>query len=105
MTFLVINGVKAYNRGMDNLKKFDEEQAATNVLIAQNEELKNLYRYYSSIDYKKIYARDNLNLGERGETLYVIEKDEELDVERKEPKIEPRIIDNLSLWRKLLFGI
>lgn len=105
MIVLVIYGWTAYQRGIENLKRFDEEQVATNELVAENEELKNLYRYYSSIDYKKIYARDNLSLGERNETFYYIEKNESLDIETLPTKTVPRNVSNISLWAKLLFGI
>src|SRR3972149_8148039 len=79
---LAINAYNAYTKGIANLQKYDEELVVTNKLIAENDGLRSLYNYYNSIDYKKIYARDNLNLGERGETFYYIEKHEELDIER-----------------------
>lgn len=105
ISVLVVNGYTAYNRGIENLQRFDEEQAATNVLLEENAELQNLYRYYNSIDYKKIYARDNLALGEAGETLYVIERNEPLEVETIKTKDDTKTVNNLSLWSKLLFGI
>lgn len=105
ISVLVVNGYTAYNRGVENLQRFDEEQAATNLLLEENAELQNLYRYYNSIDYKKIYARDNLALGEAGETLYVIERNEPLEVETIKTKDDPKTVNNLSLWSKLLFGI
>jgi cell division protein FtsB len=105
LSVLIVNGATAYRRGVENLQKFDEELEVTNKLIAENEELLNLYRYYSSIDYKKIYARDNLNLGEKGETFYFIEKNEPLDIEKLETKQAPREVSNISLWGKLLFGV
>ena len=105
ISVLVVNGYTAYKRGIENLERFDEEQVATNVLLLENKELQDLYRYYSSIDYKKIYARDNLGLGESSETLYLIEKNEPIEVETIQTKAQPKTSNNLSLWSKLLFGI
>lgn len=105
VTVLAINGYTAYNRGMDNLQRIHEEQAKTDELQKKNDELRSLYKYYSSIDYKKIYARDNLNMAEKNETLYYIEKHEEVDIEQLTTKIVPKKVDNLILWRKLLFGV
>jgi hypothetical protein len=104
ITVLAVNAYTAYNRGIDNLKTFGEEEAATSVLIKQNQDLQTLYRYYSSIDYKLIYARDNLNLAQKGETLYLIEKNQPLDVETIQSPVTPVVQNNLLLWSKLLFG-
>ena len=105
VSVLAVNGYTAYNRGIENLQRFDQEQAATNIILQENLNLQNLYRYYSSIDYKKIYARDNLGLAEKDETLYSIERNTPLDVEKIPTKTVPRTVDNLSLWAKLLFGV
>ena len=105
MTVLAVNGYTAYQRGIENLQKYDQEQAATNVLLQENSELQDLYRYYNSIDYKMIYARDNLGLAQSGETLYSIEKNQPIDVETINTNTPPRTVNNLSLWSKLLFGV
>jgi len=102
---LAINGYTAYTRGMENLQRLDEEQARTDALQKEHDELTNLYKYYGSIDYKKIYARDNLNMAERSETLYFIEKHEVIEVEKPIDKNQKITIDNGLLWRKLLFTI
>jgi len=102
---LAINAYNAYTKGISNLQKYDEELIVTNNLIAENDGLRSLYNYYNSIDYKKIYARDNLNLGERDETFYYIERPEELDIDRKVEKKEIRVVSNISLWTKLIFGV
>jgi cell division protein FtsB len=102
---LAVNAYTSYNRGMANLEKLAQEQIKTAKLQNEYDELSNLYQYYSSIDYKKMYARDNLNLAERNETLYYIEKHEAIDIETLPNTTKPKKIDNLLLWRKLIFGV
>lgn len=48
------------------------EKDGLTVLQADNAELQRELDYYSSYEYKRLYARDYLHLAEPGETLYKI---------------------------------
>jgi len=101
------NVFTAYNNGINNLRRIDEEQQKLDKLEAESEELSQLEKYYQSLDFKRIYAREILNLAEPDETLYYINRPE------PQPKIENiedyqesvNINDNAFWWKKLIFNI
>lgn|SRR3990167_3284250 len=101
------NVFTAYNNGINNLRRIDEEQEKLDKLLAESEELSQLEKYYQSLDFKRIYAREILNLAEPDESLYYINRPE------PQPKIENiedyqesvNINDNAFWWKKLIFNI
>jgi len=101
------NVFTAYNNGINNLRRIDEEQQKLDKLEAESEELSQLEKYYQSLDFKRIYAREILNLAEPDETLYYINRPE------PEPQIEDikdyqesiKLNDNAFWWKKLIFSI
>ena len=101
------NVFTAYNNGINNLRRIDEEQQKLDKLEAESEELSQLEKYYQSLDFKRIYAREILNLAEPDETLYYINRPE------PEPQIEDikdyqegiKLSDNAFWWKKLIFNI
>jgi len=90
---------------MDDMRQYSNELQITNKIKQENIQLQNLYRYYNSIDYKKMYARDNLSLAPSDETLYYIQRDEPITIDPKTEYVPPTTVDNLTLWRRLLFNV
>ena len=110
--FLIIialgyNVFTAYNNGVTNLRRIEEEEQKLNKLLAEAEQLSAQVKYYESLDFKRIYAREILNLAEPDETLYYINRPE------PEPQIEDikdyqesiKLNDNAFWWKKLIFSI
>lgn len=63
----------------------------------ENLKLLNELQYYQSYEYKKLYARDNLRLGEPGERLYKIVGDQATyNVPEKELELFEE--SNLQWW-------
>ncbi len=104
---LGINILNSFNKGMDTVSKFHEEEQKLQALQNENKNLQNLVRDYESIDYQKIYARENLNLGEKGEKLYYIDRPVDLTNIEELPKEQMAITfqDNFAYWKKLILGL
>ena len=107
IVYLGINIFTTFNKGVEDTKKFQTEQTKLNELQLENDRLTQELKQYDSIEYKRIYARENLNLGERKETLYYVErKQDALDIEKlPEDTIQIDLNDNFYWWKKLILGI
>lgn len=96
-----------FENGFITAKRFEEEQEKLLAIKKENLELIELVKEYDSLEYKRIYARENLNLAHSNETIYYIDRPKEL------PEIEPLeeeimkidFSENKEYWFKLLFGI
>jgi cell division protein FtsB len=103
---LAINIYITFEKGLTTAARFEEEQAKLDSIMQENSQLIEQVREYDSLEYKRIYARDNLNLGHANETLYYIDRPEEL------PEVEPLLEETMrisfsekeSYWAGLLFG-
>lgn len=104
---LTINIWNSYEKGLHNSKVIAQEEAKLAKLEDENQDLTEQVQYYSSIEYKRIYARENQNLAEPGERLYFIERDDEelvIDYIKEETdKIE--LQNNSYWWKKLILGL
>lgn len=100
------NVYNSYNKVMDSLERYETEKETLAILEAENQRLLKERKYYQSQEFKKIYARDNLNLVEPGEEIYLIDGEEVvLDIEKlPEEQVQITLEDNWFWWRKLLFG-
>lgn len=107
MVTLSVNIYNTFTNGIETIDKFRAEQEKLDELQRINAELKDQVEHYASLEYKKIYARDNLNLGEQNETLYYINRpDESLIIEElPEQEVEITFDDNISYWKKLILGL
>jgi cell division protein FtsB len=105
--FLGSQIVITFNNGFEDLKRFQAEEARLSQLKQENEELKRAVEQYSSIEYKKIYARENLNLAEKQETLYYVERENTvLEIEKlPEDTMQISLEDNVYWWKKLILGL
>lgn len=102
-----INIYTAFNKGIDTLARFqDEEQKLIN-LQEEKAQLQKQESQYNSLEYKRIYARENLNLADRNETLYYIDrKKEPLKIEQlPEDVMLITLENNVEWWKKLILGI
>jgi hypothetical protein len=96
-----------FNKGIDDSKRFQSEEARLEQLKREQEILQKEVEQYGSIEYKKIYARENLNLAEKKETLYYVERENRiLEIERlPEDMMQISLEDNVYWWKKLILGL
>lgn len=104
IVLLSIKIFEAFTHGVDTISKFNEERVKLEQLQQINAELKSQVEHYASLEYKKMYARENLNLGDKNENLYYIDRpDESLVIEElPEREVEITLADNISFWKKLI---
>lgn len=102
---LSINIYITFDKGLSTATRFEEEEAKLEVIEAENEVLLEQVKEYESLEYKRIYARDNLNLGHDNETIYFIDREEELpEIELlEEDKFRISFKDKEAYWAELLF--
>lgn len=102
---LTFNIYKAYNEGVNNLGRLKVEEEKLIKLQEENSRLSEEESYYQSIEFRKAYARDSLNLSKEGETLYLITRDEVED--EKVPQeifYDPNEMEKFKLWKLLILG-
>lgn len=104
---LVANIIATFTKGVETQTALADEQKRLEALEIENKTLLNEVEHFASIEYKKIYARDNLNLAEKNESLYYVDRPEyDMEIEGlPEKKIEITFKDNLAYWGKLLLGL
>jgi len=105
--FLGMNIFTTFNKGVEDIKKFQAEQTTLDRLLAENAKLKQEVEQYNSIEYKKIYARENLNLAEKNETLYYIDRPQAVQQIDKLPEdtIQISLDNNAFWWQKLILDL
>lgn len=95
----------AYNRGVQNQAKLMEEEAKLARLQQENVELNEKENYFRSIEYRKAYARESLNLAGEGERLYYVVRDEkELEITDETNLYDKDSLKPLEHWRILILG-
>ena len=95
----------SYNKGTDNLARIDDEKAQLDKLIAEQQQLKELEKYYGSAEFGLAYARDSWNLAEPGAQLYLVNRSEDQPVENVKNEQKPiPLEDNQMWWSKLILG-
>ena len=102
---LTFNIYKAYNDGVRNLGRLKIEEEKLIKLQEENAKLNEEEGYYKSIEFRKAYARDSLNLSKEGETLYlVIREENEEDVIEEDILFDPNSLNKSKLWKLLILG-
>lgn len=80
------------------------EQAALETLKAENSKLKSELDYYSSMEYKLLFARDSLNKARPGEKIYEVAGEVELhSVQGMQTSLYPQL-ELERIWQSLLFA-
>ena len=104
---LGVNIYTAFNKGVDTINKFQIEEQKLADLIAENKTLEKQENQYNSLEYKRIYARENLNLAGKNETLYYVDrKKEQPQIEQlPEDVVHITLANNIDWWKKLILGI
>lgn len=93
----------AYNRGVDNQAKLKEEEEKLARLQQENKELSEKENYFRSIEYRKAYARESLNLAGEGERLFlVVRDDEEVDLQEEDELYDKDSMQPLEHWKMLI---
>ena len=103
--FFMNNIYTAYTKGVENKNLIEQEELKLAELRSEAEELKYLERYYSSVEFQRIYARESQNLAEPGETLYYVNRPEELIIDYYEETDDPITLnEHAKWWSKLILG-
>ncbi|HRN86802.1 MAG TPA: hypothetical protein PKU78_02680 [Candidatus Dojkabacteria bacterium] len=102
---LTFNIYRAYNDGIRNLGRLKIEEEKLLKLQEENSKLSEEESYYKSIEFRKAYARDSLNLSREGETLYLVTRDENEDVPVEEDILfDPHTVNKSKQWKLLILG-
>ena len=102
---MIFNITIAYNEGVQNLGRLKIEEEKLIKLQEENARLSEEEDYYNSIEFRKAYARDSLNLSREGETLYLVVRDEEDEVEEESDLLfNQSEISKSKLWKLLILG-
>jgi len=102
---LSFNIFLAYRNGVENLGRLKIEEEKLLKLQQENERLSEEESYYKSIEFRKAYARDSLNLTKEGETLYMVVRNEGEEPSEETVKLfNQQELNPLELWKLLIFG-
>jgi cell division protein FtsB len=102
---LTSNIYRAYNDGVRNLGRLKIEEEKLIKLQEENSKLNEEENYYKSIEFRKAYARDSLNLSKEGETLYLVIRDENEEVALEEDLLfDPNTVNKSKQWKLLILG-
>ena len=102
---MIFNISIAYSEGVNNLGRLKTEEEKLIKLQEENARLSEEEDYYKSIEFRKAYARDSLNLSREGETLYLIVRYQEADVEEERDLLFNQSEASKSkLWKLLILG-
>lgn len=104
--YLGSNILMTFNKGVEDQRRFEAEKTRLEQLQLEKTALEKEVTQYGSIEYKKIYARENLNLAEKNETLYFVDRpNTALEVEKlPEDTMSISLQDNVYWWKKLILG-
>ena len=95
----------AYREGVENLGKLKIEEEKLVKLQQENARLSEEENYYRSIEFRKAYARDSLNLTKSGETLYyVVREQDEENIPEAQKLFSTESLNDIDLWKLLIFG-
>lgn len=105
--YLGSNILMTFNKGVEDQRRFETEKTRLEQLQLEKTVLEKEVAQYGSIEYKKIYARENLNLAEKNETLYFVDRpNAALEVEKlPEDTMSISLQDNVYWWKKLILGL
>lgn len=102
---LTTNIYRAYNDGVRNLGRLKVEEEKLVKLQEENAKLNEEESYYKSIEFRKAYARDSLNLSKEGETLYLVIRDENEDeIVEEDLLFDPTTVNKSKQWKLLILG-
>lgn len=95
----------AYREGVENLGKLKIEEEKLVKLQQENARLSEEENYYRSIEFRKAYARDSLNLTKNGETLYyVVREQNQENVPEAQKLFSTESLNDIDMWKLLIFG-
>ncbi len=98
---LITNLFRVMLNAKNNYEVYLYEKEGWAILQEERDRLSEELEFYQSYEYKKLYARDYLHLGESGETLYkVLGGFEYYDVKDDVRDLFPK--ENFLSWWKLL---
>lgn len=105
IVILISRIVIAYESAEENRRNLEKEEEKLIELQEKNKELTEEENYYRSIEFRKAYARDSLNLTKEKESLYMVIRDKPEEVQDSRPKLfNSEDVNPLELWKLLILG-
>lgn len=102
---LLFNLFLAFREGVENMGRLEIEEEKLVKLQEENKRLLGEESYYQSIEFRKAYARDSLNLTKEGETLYMVVRNEDKGTSEEIVKLfDQKVFSPLELWKLLIFS-
>lgn len=102
---LTFNIFIAYKEGVDNLTQLRQEEDKLAKLQEENARLNEEENYYRSIEFRKAYAKESLNMTGQGETLYYVLREENNNsIEATQNLYDYSLMRNIDAWKLLIFG-
>jgi len=102
---IAFNIFTAYKKGADNLTQLRHEEDKLAKLQDENARLNEEENYYRSIEFRKAYAKESLNMSGQGETLYYVLREEDTEsTETTQNLYDFSAMDNIDAWKLLIFG-
>ena len=102
---LTFNIFIAYKEGVDNLTQLRQEEDKLIKLQEENARLNEEENYYRSIEFRKAYAKESLNMSGQGETLYYVMREEDTFTTDISPNLYNfTTMENIEAWKLLIFG-
>ena len=98
---LGVNIFRIIQKGYQRYEIIQEEKTRLEALIEKNKALEEDLKYYSSMEYVDVKAREELNLVFPDQRLVYIEKDFQFEESENDEKIEMK--PHWRLWYDLLF--
>ena len=101
---LTFNIFIAYKEGVDNLTQLRQEEDKLIKLQEENARLNEEENYYRSIEFRKAYAKESLNMSGQGETLYYVMREEDTFTTDISPNLYNfTTMENIEAWKLLIF--
>lgn len=102
---IAFNIFTAYKKGADNLTQLRQEEDKLAKLQEENARLNEEENYYRSIEFRKAYAKESLNMSGQGETLYYVLREEDTDSSQTTQNLyDFSEMENIDAWKLLIFG-
>jgi hypothetical protein len=98
------NILQTINKAVDDYQVLSVERGKLAKIKGESNDLDKELGYYSSLDYRKQYAYDSLNLARDGESIYYIDLRDRKPLDLDKPNPDPVKRTDNKAWWNFLFG-
>lgn len=101
--FILVRAYEEYSKKKKVQDEIEQLQQEAQKISKENSDFQEKIDYLQSIDYKKMEAKDKLNLQSPGENVVVIKPSQTKDILAKQEEQKPRevpVVDNRSNFKK-----